>query len=271
MTGASHSARGRALGPHGARDTRRSLPEELPVAVTCNGTTQAVMMCSPQDLQDFATGFALTEGYVARLSQIESVEVIETEMGIEARLWIDETCAAALGARRRAAMGPVGCGLCGIESLDEALRALPVLGPGVSFAQAHVAAAGDALRGHQPLHDLTNAVHAAGFLQADGTILAAREDVGRHNALDKLIGALARAGVDAGAGAFVITSRVSVEMVQKTVLAGATTLIAVSAPTAHAVRLAGAANLTLAGFARGTQVEVFTHAHRITMEASDVA
>lgn len=271
MSAPSHSARGLALGPHGARDTRRSLPEEVPVAVTCNGSTQAVMMCSPQDLEDFSVGFALTEGYVARLDQIESVEVIETEAGIEARLWIDESCAEALGDRRRAMMGPVGCGLCGIDSLEQALRDLPVLGDGIAFDWSVIAGAGDALRAHQPLHDLTNAVHAAGFLAPDGKITCAREDVGRHNALDKLIGALARDGIDPATGAFVITSRVSVEMVQKTVLAEATTLIAVSAPTAHAVRMSEAANLTLAAFARGAQVELFTHAHRIRTDKTDVA
>ncbi|MEM7721143.1 MAG: formate dehydrogenase accessory sulfurtransferase FdhD [Pseudomonadota bacterium] len=271
MTAPTHSARGLALGPHGARDTRRSLPEEVPVAVTCNGSTQAVMMCSPQNLEDFAVGFALTEGFVARTGQIESVEVIETEAGIEARLWIEEPCVEALGDRRRAMMGPVGCGLCGIDSLEQAMRDLPVLGEGVSFHLAEIASATEALRAHQPLHDLTNAVHAAGFLTSAGGLQMAREDVGRHNALDKLIGALARDGINPATGAFVITSRVSVEMVQKTVLAGATTLIAVSAPTAHAVRMANASNLTLAAFARGAQVELFTHPQRIRTDRTDVA
>jgi len=266
MTAPSRSIAGLALGPHGARDTRRALPEEVPVAVTCNGSTQAVMMCSPAALEDFSVGFALTEGYVPGLAQIECIEIVEMPNGIEARLWIDETCAKALGARRRAMMGPVGCGLCGIDSLDQAARDLPVLGDGLCFDAAEIARAAEALRGHQPLHDLTHAVHAAGFLAPGQGILAAREDVGRHNALDKLIGALARAGIDPSTGAFVITSRVSVEMVQKTVLAGAATLIAVSAPTAYAVRLSEAANLTLAAFARGAQVEIFTHPHRIKTE-----
>jgi FdhD protein len=271
MTRAATSLRGLALGAHGQRETRRSLPEEVPVAVTCNGSTQAVMMCSPVDLEDFATGFALTEGYVARAAQIDSIEIVDLPGGIEARLWIEEDCAAALGERRRATMGPIGCGLCGIESLDQAARALPVLGAGVTFHGADIAAAADALRAHQPLHDLTHAVHAAGFVRPGQGIVAAREDVGRHNALDKLIGALARDGVDPATGAFVITSRVSVEMVQKTVIAGAGALIAVSAPTGLAVRQAEAANLTLAAFARGTGVEVFTHSHRIQTGQIDVA
>lgn len=272
MSAASISMPGVALRGRGAVDTHRSLPEEMPVAVTCNGSTQAVMMCSPDGLEDFATGFALTEGYVARAEQIESLEIIEGEMGIEARLWIDAACADALGDRRRASMGPVGCGLCGIESLEQALRALPVLAEGaVRFSMAEVAGAADALRAHQPLHDRTRAVHAAGFLTPGAGITCAREDVGRHNALDKLIGALARDGVDPASGAFVLTSRISVEMVQKTVLAGAPVVIAVSAPTAHAVRMADAANLTLAAFARGAQVELFTHPHRIEGHASDVS
>ena len=266
MMDASRSIAGQAIGPHGTRDTRRALPEEVPVAVTCNGSTQAVMMCSPQDLEDFAVGFALTEGFVPGLAQIDSVEIVEGDHGIEARLWIDETCAEALGDRRRAMMGPVGCGLCGIESLEQAMRDLPVLGSEFRIDAADLAAAPEALRAQQPLHDLTHAAHAAGFLRPGQGVVCAREDVGRHNALDKLIGALARDGVDPAEGAFVITMRVSVEMVQKTVLAGARVLVAVSAPTAHAVRLAETANLTLAAFARGAQVELYTHAYRIQTE-----
>ncbi|MEJ6394790.1 formate dehydrogenase accessory sulfurtransferase FdhD [Gymnodinialimonas sp. 2305UL16-5] len=259
-----------AFGPEGARDVARSLPEEVPVAVTCNGSTQAVMMCSPTDLEDFAVGFALTEGF-ARREQIESVEIIELEAGIEARLWIAEEAADALGARRRASMGPVGCGLCGIDSLEQALRDLPVLGQSGSIDLADAAAAPDVLRAHQPMHDLTHAVHAAGLLMPGRGIVMAREDVGRHNALDKLIGACGRADLDMSEGAVVLTSRVSVEMVQKTVLAGCPILIAVSAPTAHAVRLADAAGVTVAAFARAGRLEAFTHPSRIDRSHIDVA
>ncbi|MBF9060224.1 formate dehydrogenase accessory sulfurtransferase FdhD [Rhodobacterales bacterium HKCCSP123] len=266
----SRSIPARAMGPDGAREVTRALPEEVPVAVTCNGTTQAVMMCTPADLEDFARGFAFTEGY-ARPDQVERVEIIEGALGIEARLWIAEEAALALGARRRATMGPVGCGLCGIESLEEALRDLPPVSGGLSLDAAEAARAIDALRAHQPLHDLTHAVHAAGFYVPGQGIVLAREDVGRHNALDKLIGALLRAGIDPAGGAIVLTSRVSLEMVQKTVLAGCPVLVAVSAPTAHALRLAEGAGLTVAAFARGARIEAFTHTHRIVTGETHVA
>ena len=265
----SRSISARALGPDGARDVTRALPEEVPVAVTCNGTTQAVMMCTPADLEDFARGFAFTEGY-ARPDQVERVEIIEEAQGIEARLWIAEEAAEALGARRRAMMGPVGCGLCGIESLEEALRDLPPVTGALTLDAGEAAAAIDALRAHQPLHDLTHAVHAAGFYLPGRGVLLAREDVGRHNALDKLIGALLRAEIDPACGAIVITSRVSVEMVQKAVLVGCPVLIAVSAPTAHALTLADAAGITVAAFARGGGFDLYSHPHRIIPEAQDV-
>jgi FdhD protein len=253
------------------REITRALPEETPVAITVNGSTQAVMMASPAAIEDFAVGFALSEGIVGAMGEIESVEALEIDDGIEARLWVSEARAEALGERRRAMLGPVGCGLCGIDSLAQAMRALPVVPVGARFDAVEVAGAGDALRAHQPVHDLTRAVHAAGFLQPGQGITHAREDVGRHNALDKLIGALARDGVSATEGAFVMTSRVSVDIIQKAAMAGAGTIVSVSAPTAHALRLAEGAGITLAAFARGAQVEVFSQPHRITENTSDVA
>jgi FdhD protein len=267
---ASRSISARAMGPEGAREIARSLPEEVAVAITCNGSTQAVMMCTPADLEDFATGFAFTEGY-ARPEQIERIEIIDLPQGIEARLWIAEAAADQLGDRRRAMLGPVGCGLCGIESLEQALRDLPRVTAATVLSHGEAARAAEDLRAHQPLHDLTHAVHAAGFFLPGQGIVLAREDVGRHNALDKLIGAALRAEIDPACGAVVITSRVSVEMVQKTVLAGSPVLIAVSAPTAQALRIADAAGLTVAAFARNGRLEVFTHSHRIEEGTADVA
>ncbi|QXT38571.1 formate dehydrogenase accessory sulfurtransferase FdhD [Gymnodinialimonas ceratoperidinii] len=267
---ASRSIAAVAHGKEGSRKVMRSLPEETPVAVTVNGTTQAVMMCSPSDLEDFAVGFAFTEGF-ATPEQIERVEIVELEAGIEARLWVADAVAEALGARRRAMMGPVGCGLCGIDSLEEALRALPVLPEGRAMDATTAASGPDLLRDHQPLHDLTQAVHAAGFLVPGQGIVLACEDVGRHNALDKLVGAMQRERLDPMAGAIVLTSRVSVEMVQKTVLLGCPILIAVSAPTAHALRMAEAANLTIAAFARDGRLETFTHSQRIDRSQTDAA
>ena len=187
-------------------------------------------------------------------------------------MWLSEDRAEALAARRRFMAGPVGCGLCGIDSLDQATRGLPDLsGVGPVLDAAQVAQATDLLRDWQPLHDQTRAVHAAGFLVPGQGIVLAREDVGRHNALDKLIGAMARQGVDAGQGAFVLTSRVSVEMVQKCAIAGAGLLIAVSAPTAHALRLAQDAGITVAAFARGEGFDLFSHPERLNAKVSDVA
>ncbi len=271
ITRVASGARGLAHMGAERREITRALPEETPVAITVNGSTQAVMMASPADIEDFGVGFALSEGIVDSPAEIESLEALEIEDGIEARLWVSDEKAEALGERRRAMLGPVGCGLCGIDSLAQAMRDLPKVTDGARFSAAEIAGAGDALRGHQPVHDLTRAVHAAGFLAPDQGITHAREDVGRHNALDKLIGALARDDVPASDGAFVMTSRVSVDIVQKAAIAGVGIIVSVSAPTAHALRLAEGAGITLAAFARGAQVEVFCHPHRIMESTSDVA
>lgn len=261
-----------AVGPQGALLVHRTLPEEVPVAMVFDGTTLAVMMASPADIGDFALGFALSEGVVASRGEIESFEVAEHDAGIEARFWLTPGRRDALADRRRAMAGPVGCGLCGIDSLEAALRPLPrVADGGPRFEAAEVVRATEALRARQPLHDLTHAVHAAGFVVPGAGVVLAREDVGRHNALDKLVGAMAKAGLDARGGAFVLTSRLSVELVQKAAMAGCPMLVAVSAPTAHALRLADETGITVAAFARGARFEVFSHPDRIVTEASDVA
>lgn len=266
----SRSLPGLSVQGDGQLAVRRNLPEEVPVAVVYDGSTQAVMMATPGDIADFAHGFSLTEGFITRLDQIESFEVVQHEAGIEARFWLSGDRAKALDTRRRRMMGPVGCGLCGIDSLEEATRALPVVRSDLRMSAADVAGATDALRSLQPLHDQTHAVHAAGFLVPGQGILLAREDVGRHNALDKLIGALALQGIDPADGAFVLTSRISVELVQKAAMAGCPVLIAVSAPTAHALTLADHAGLTVAAFARGGGFDLYSHPHRIIPEAQDV-
>lgn len=263
---------GLSVQPDGQRAIVRSLPEEVPIALVFDGTTQAVMMATPGDVADFAHGFALSEGIVDDLSQIEDFEEADHGGGIEARMWLRTDRAEALKARRRVMAGPVGCGLCGIDSLDQALRPLPRLATrGPLLSRADVAGATEALAGLQPLHAQTRATHAAGFLLPGQGIVAVREDVGRHNALDKLIGALARTGIDAAAGAFVMTSRVSVELIQKSALAGCPVLIAVSAPTATALRLAEEAGITLAAFARGGGFDLYSHPDRISTGVSHVA
>ncbi|MBU3030143.1 formate dehydrogenase accessory sulfurtransferase FdhD [Paracoccus marinaquae] len=254
------------------RAIQRVLPEEAAVAMVYDGTTHAVMMATPADIEDFALGFSLSEGIVTGQGQIASCTVVAQDQGIEARLWLTGDRAEALAARRRNLAGPVGCGLCGIDSLEQAMRPLPDLdGIGPVMTSGDIAGATDALRDWQPLHDRSRAVHAAGFLIPGKGIVLAREDVGRHNALDKLIGAMARQGLDAGQGAFVVTSRVSIEMVQKCAMAGCAVLIAVSAPTLHALRLAEGAGITLAAFARGEGFDLFSHPERLSAEVSDVA
>ena len=250
----------------------RSLPEEIPVAMVYDGTSHAVMMVTPADIQDFAAGFSLTEGFVTGLEDIASCDVIAHDLGVEARMWLRGGHAEALAARRRNMIGPVGCGLCGIDSLEEASRTLPeVPSTGLSLSVSQMALATESLRDWQPFHDRTRAVHAAGFLIPGRGIVLAREDVGRHNALDKLIGAMARQDLDAKQGAIVLTSRVSVEMVQKCAMAGCAVLIAVSAPTLHALRIADAAGITVAAFARGEGFDLFTHPERLKAEVSHVA
>ena len=246
----------------------RPLAAEVAVALSFNGTTQAVMMASPADLIDFAYGFATSEG-LARADQIQSVEVVETALGIDLQIWVDPDAEAGLSARRRTMAGPVGCGLCGIDSLEQALRAAQPVGDArFSMTPSQVMAAMADLPHHQPLHDETRAIHAAAFWQ--GGVTALREDVGRHNALDKLIGTMARTSTQP-TGAVLITSRVSIDLVQKVASFGAPVLIAVSAPTDAAVRLADSAGITLIALARPDRFDLFTHSHRITKEAANVA
>lgn len=251
----------RACGPGAlAVSGHRLLAEEVAVALSFNGSTQAVMMATPADLVDFAYGFALTEG-LARPDEIEQVEAVETPKGIDLQIWVKSAAEARLAHRRRTMAGPVGCGLCGIESIEEAVRDLPPVVSDFTMTADDVRAAIAALPGAQPLHDATRAVHAAGFW--NGRLIAVREDVGRHNALDKLAGHMVRSGIHAS-GAVVLTSRVSIDMVQKVAALGAPVLIAVSAPTAHAVAMADAAGITLVALARPDRFEVFTHESRLT-------
>jgi FdhD protein len=255
---------------HGVQTLERAVPEESAVAFTYDGGSYAVMMATPADFEDFAVGFSLDEGVIASPEEIDRLEIIEEELGVELRMWLAEPRSSELGARRRHMAGPTGCGLCGIESLAEAMRPAPRVAEGVAISPAAILRALDALAPAQALNRETRAVHAAAFFRPDGEFVVLREDAGRHNALDKLAGAVARAGIRAAHGFVVVTSRVSVEMVQKTAAIGAPLLVAVSAPTALAIRTAEAAGITLAAIARDDGFEVFTHAERIRREVSDV-
>lgn len=245
----------------------RVVAEEVPVALSYNGATQAVMMATPADLEDFAIGFSLTEGIITCASEIERMEIVAFDQGIDVQIWLSEARENALIARRRFMAGPVGCGLCGIDSIEQAVRPLrPVEMGGAQFHSEDIIAAMSMLSAGQQLNKETHAVHAVGFYtHADGMI-AVREDVGRHNALDKLVGAAIRAGKNPQRAIVAITSRVSVEMVQKAVILGVPVLAAISAPTALAIRVAEQANLTLVALVRGAEFDIYSHAHRIVMD-----
>ncbi len=247
-------------------DGRRDLPQETPIAMVHDATTTAVMMATPADLEDFGLGFSLTEGIVERAADIRSIEIAHGPLGAEVRMWLNHDRGEALTARRRHLAGPTGCGLCGIDSLTEAARPPRAVTAELTLTPADIQAALAALREQQTLNAVTRAVHAAGFWTPADWLLAAREDVGRHNALDKLVGALSRREATPP-GAVVLTSRVSVEMVQKSAVLGSPVIIAVSAPTALAVRMADEAGITLIAIARDDGFEVFTHPRRVANTA----
>jgi len=253
----------------GTSTAARMVPEETPVALSFAGTTHAVMMASPDDLEDFALGFCLTEGIISTADEIETIEVEDLAgegggAGIDIQIRLKNSANTRFEQRRRRLAGPVGCGLCGIESIEEALRSARTVGQSsLTLEAADIVRAVRLLSRVQPLHAETGAVHAAGLYVAGQGIVAAREDVGRHNALDKLAGALSHAGIDGATGAVVVTSRVSVEMVQKTAAIGAAFIIAVSAPTALAIRTAQDAGMTLVALVRGEEFDIFTHAQRV--------
>jgi len=241
----------------------RTLAEEVPVAFSYDGAAHAVLMATPDDLEDFALGFSHTEGIITTPAEIAELAVVSVADGIVLRMWLTGDRADAFAARRRRFVGPAGCGMCGLESLAEANRTIPMVGYHLQVSRQDIAEALAALPARQQLNTQTRAVHAAAFWWPDRELVL-REDVGRHNALDKLAGALLRAGQSAAEGIIVLSSRISIELVQKAGMMRAAIIVGVSAPTALAVRTAEATGLTLVGIARDDGFEVFTHPERIT-------
>jgi FdhD protein len=248
------------------------LAEEVPVALVYNGISHAVMLASPQDLEDFALGFSLSERIVRQAADIRDIAIETGPHGITLAMEIAPGAMARLKETRRARTGKTGCGLCGVDSLAWFERETGLIdardggahGVTAQFAPDALHRSMAAMAARQHLHLATGAVHAAGWADRDGVLRTVREDVGRHNALDKLIGAVAHDGVPADSGFVVVTSRASFEMVQKTARAGIAVLAAISAPTAMAVRLADAAGVTLAGFVRAGRHVVYSHPQRLT-------
>ena len=245
------------------RPAQDCLAEETPVAMVYNGVSHAVMLATAQDLEDFALGFALSEGIVEQAGELYGIEVLEQEQGMALHCSIASERFMQLKERRRTLAGKTGCGLCGAENLAQAMRYPRALNNAAKFTSASIVSALAALPSHQLLQQQTGATHASAYVLADGSINLVREDVGRHNALDKVVGALAKAGQQDKSGFVLTTSRASFEMVQKVATAGLSMLVAVSAPTALAVRVAEQCGLCLVGFARDSRFVVYSHGEKI--------
>jgi FdhD protein len=244
--------------------TTDCVTEEVPVALVYHGVPHVVMLATPTDLEDYAVGFTVSEGLVAHAGEIHSVEVAPGADSVEVRIGIAGERFAELLRRRRNLTGRSGCGLCGAETIEEAIRPPRKVGSGPTVSAADMHAALVQLESQQPVNARTGSIHAAAWVVPGAGIRLVREDVGRHNALDKVIGALVRAGADVGAGYALITSRASFEMVQKSATAGIAFVAAVSAPTALAIRMAERTGLTLVGFARPHSHVVYANPERLS-------
>ena len=247
----------------GDEDRLEPIAAETPIAIAYDGRSFAVMLATPADLDDFARGFSLTEGIVEDAAEIGAVEIVEEARGVEVRVAIPPERALALATRRRTLAGRSGCGVCGVDRFSEALRPIAAVRGGRRFAPDAIRRAVAALPALQVLNARVGAVHAAAFADAEGRILALREDIGRHNALDKLIGALGVAGVDPASGFVLVSSRCSYELVHKTAAAGIALVAAVSAPTSLAIDLAEKAGIGLVAFAREGHFTVYATPSRI--------
>jgi len=251
---------------NGAQDEELQAPiaAEVPVALVYNARPHVVMMCTPADLEDFAVGFSVSEGIVVSAGDVRRTAVVKYAHGIEVQIEIPSDAAELLADRGRTLVGRTGCGLCGVEAIDDAMREPMPVRSRLSVSREALFKAGEALGAHQPMNRDTNTIHAAAWVRPDGSLHTVREDVGRHNALDKVIGALARAGVNASSGFLLVTSRASYELVQKAAAVNVGILAAVSRPTALAIQRAHDAGIALVGLLRGTSANVYTHRERIT-------
>ena len=252
-----------SLTPGGRGEHVREIASEVPVAISVCGFGYAVMMATPADLGDFALGFALSERLIDHAAQMERVAIRREDRGILLDIWLAEECRERVVERVRHRVGESSCGLCGVENLDQALRPLPAVAAPSGIEPAAVFAALAALGAHQPLNAVTGAVHAAAFADRHGAILAAREDVGRHNAFDKLIGHGLRAGLAASEGFALLTSRCSFELVEKAALAEVRLLVTISAPTALAIERAQSCGLTLIALARSDEMLIAADPHGV--------
>jgi FdhD protein len=241
----------------------RTIPVEVPVGLTYGGVPYAVMMTTPADLEDFAVGFSLTEGVIQKAEDIRGIRVEREEQGLRLAIDLTSDRLHAHLARRRALSGRTGCGLCGIDDLDALPQARSPAGEPPSLSLEAIRRALGTLECEQSLNARTHAVHAAAWADLEGTIRCVREDVGRHNALDKLIGALCRQGTSPWAGFTIVTSRCSYELVEKVAAFGARTLVAISAPTSLALERARLLDITLVGIARHDSITVFHGIDRI--------
>ena len=250
----------------GSRHTLQQdyIAEEVPVSLIYNGTPHVVMLATPTNLEEFALGFSITEGIIKNPQELLSTRIHNRANGIEVYLQIPEERFECLADKGRNLAGRTGCGLCGASTLQQAIRQPNIVKGDLTLSASELFSALADIKQRQTLNQLTGSVHAAAWVVPGQGVLAIREDVGRHNALDKLIGLLLRSDKNLAAGFVIVTSRASYELVQKAACVGITMLAAISAPTGLAIRLAEEAGLTLIGFARDDQHVVYTHPHRLT-------
>jgi FdhD protein len=239
--------------------------EETPVVLVYNGIPHVVMMATPADLEDFIVGFSVTEELIRTPADLRDIKVVRYGQGIEVQAVVPPECEAVVASRSRRLSGRTGCGVCGSDSIDAVLKQLHTVTPGPPVERSAIEAGLRAITTHQTLNAAAGTVHAAAWAHRDGSVELVREDVGRHNALDKLIGALLTREMRAADGFVIVTSRASFEMVQKTTVLGASLLVAISGPTGLAVRLAEQAGVTLVGFARGDRLTVYTHPEQLAL------